>query len=275
MDNLGLRFLYDTFIGRFILRIIVSPWFSKIIGKYLCSPKSVNRIKNFVIDNNIDLDDYEEREYESFNDFFTRKLKSGARLVSYDSNDLISPCDGLVSAFKIHDGLVLSIKNSSYTIESLLQNEEISSHYDEGIALVFRLCPHNYHRYHYLDDCIKSRNFHIDGKLHTVRPIALARYPVFVENTREYSLLKTNNFGTVTQIEVGALLVSEIHNNHEYGEHKRGEEMGYFSYGGSTIVLLFQKDSIKIDEKYFETSKSEEIEVKYGEIIGKSNINNI
>jgi phosphatidylserine decarboxylase len=127
----------------------------------------------------------------------------------------------------------------------------------------------HYHRYCYIDDGKKGENVFIPGKLHTVRPIALRSVPVFTENCREYTLMDTENFGTVAQIEVGAMLVGKIANLHGSGHMTRGEEKGRFLYGGSTIVVLLQKDAVKLRDDLWEmTAKEEEVPVKMGECIG-------
>ena len=109
----------------------------------------------------------------------------------------------------------------------------------------------------------------VKGILHTVRPIAVNKYPVFAQNSREYSIIETENFGTVAQIEVGAMMIGKIKNHQKSGLIKRGEEKGMFLYGGSTIVVLVEKDKVKLPETYFyNTSKDIETRVLYGRKIG-------
>lgn len=270
-ESLGLKFLYGTSIGRVMLRPLVSKRLSVLVGKYMDSNKSTKMIPSFVKKNNINLDDYESKNYNSFNDFFTRKIKSELRPVEMDPKAFIAPCDGLLSAYHIEKGLVLPIKQSYYSINTLLRNNEIAKEYENGICLVFRLCVHHYHRYHYLDNVEKSENVHIDGIYHTVRPIALEKKAVFIENSREYTVMETENFGKVTQIEVGAMLVGKIDNYHGLGKHIRGEEKGKFLYGGSTIIVLVKEGAVDFPEELFKmTSNGIEKEVKFGEKLGAS-----
>ncbi len=273
-ETKSLRFLYNTWFGRIILRLLIARWVSKLCGLYLNSRLSKGRIKKFVKKNNIDLNEYYSDDFKCFNDCFCRRIKEELRPIDTDPSHLIAPCDGLLSAYKINEDTVLPIKGSSYTIAQLLKNEELAQRYQNGTCLVFRLCVNHYHRYAYIDSGTKNKNVFIKGKLHTVRPIALNRYPVFVQNCREYTVLQTENFGAVTQIEVGALLVGKIKNNHEEAAFKRGEEKGMFLYGGSTVVVLLEKDSAEINEEYFEATNQEiETPVKMGECIGiKTNI---
>lgn len=268
-NNKGtLNFLYNTALGRLILKPLCSRWLSKICGSFLSSRISKFLIAGFVKNNGIDLNDYESDNFVCFNDCFCRKIKKELRPIDQNPSHFISPCDGLLSAYNINEDTVLPIKQSRYTIKELLNNDEIADKYKDGICLVFRLCVNHYHRYCYLDNLKKSKNVFISGKLHTVRPIALERYPVFVQNCREYTVMHTQNFGTVTQIEVGALLVGKIKNLHNEGEFLKGEEKGMFLYGGSTIVVLLEKGTTKINPKYFENTKNEiETPVKMGEYL--------
>ncbi|MBQ8551104.1 MAG: phosphatidylserine decarboxylase [Clostridia bacterium] len=264
-----LGFLYESAVGRIVLRLLTARWISKLCGVYLDSRLSKWLIKRFVKANNINLDEYHSDGFTCFNDCFCRKIKAELRPVDTEKDHLIAPCDGLLSAYRINDGTVLPIKQSRYTVSSLLGENAIADKYKDGICLVFRLCVDHYHRYGYIDGGKKGENVFIKGRLHTVRPIALENYPVFIENCREYTVMETENFGTVTQVEVGALLVGKIKNLHEKHEFKRGEEKGMFLYGGSTVVVLLEKDAATIDEKYFSaTERYEETPVKFGEQIG-------
>ncbi|MBR4439305.1 MAG: phosphatidylserine decarboxylase, partial [Clostridia bacterium] len=159
------------------------------------------------------------------------------------------------------------VKQSSYTVASLLRNEELAKRYSDGICLVFRLCVDNYHRYCYFDSGSKNKNVFIPGFLHTVRPTALKSIPVFVENCREYTVLHTDNFGDAVQIEVGAMLVGKIDNYHEEHEFKRGEEKGRFLYGGSTVIVLLEKGVADVDSR-FDLGSGKEFPVVLGERIG-------
>ncbi len=264
------RFLYNTFIGRCLLKVLTMRFVSKSCGFLLDRKISKVLIKNFVKKNSINTSDYYLDNIDSFNDFFTRKIKEDKRPIDKNENAFISPCDGKLSAYCINKGLVLPVKQSEYTVTDLLNDEDLAQKYNDGICLVFRLAVDNYHRYIYLDDGDKKENIHIKGKLHTVRPIALRNHPVFIQNTREYTILNTQNFGEVTQIEVGALLVGKIKNHHEEYHFKRGEEKGLFLYGGSTIILLLEKDKVKIDDIYFENTKNNlETDVLMGQKIGR------
>lgn len=269
-ESASLRFLYGTAVGRLLLKCICGRWLSKLCGAFLDSKASKFLIKGFVENNGIDLSEYESDGFKCFNDCFTRKIKEGYRPFNGSANAFCSPCDGLLSAYRINEGTVLPVKQSKYTVRSLLGEADISEKFRGGICLVIRLCVDNYHRYAYIDDGTKEDNIYIKGKLHTVRPIALETLPVFVENCREWTLMHTENFGEVVQVEVGALLVGKISNRFGKSAFSKGEEKGMFLYGGSTVILLIEKNRIHIPEKYFEnTEKGIETPVKMGEKIGE------
>ena len=266
----SLDFFYRTFLGRLLLKIVISKPISDLGGLYMNSRFSKIKINRFIDKNDINTFEYDDKKYKSYNDFFTRKVISCKRPIMSNKNALISPCDGKVLAYTINDDLTLKIKDSYYSIDTLV-NESIMEEYKGGSALVFRLSTDNYHRYCYIDSGTKGKNYHIKGVFHTVQPISLKNYNFFKTNSREYKILNTNNFDKVIQVEVGALMVGRIKNNHEEYEYKKGEEKGYFEFGGSTIVLLFKKGVITLDNDILENSK-ENIEtiVKYGEKIGKN-----
>lgn len=269
-ESLGIRFLYHTLFGRFILKILTLRFVSVFVGFILTTRFSKLFIRPFVQKNAIRLEEYYQ-DFYSFNDFFSRRVREEFRPIATGHKTLISPSDGFVSAYEIQSGLVLPVKHSHYSVASLLQNEELASKYKDGVCLVLRLCVDHYHRYCYLDDGIKEKNISIPGRLHTVRPIALEQIPVFTENAREYSVLHTKHFGNVTEVEVGALFVGKINNFHEEYTFSKGEEKGTFLFGGSTIILLFEKGKVKFPKKFFEdTKKGKENLVKMGEKIGES-----
>ena len=265
-----LGFLYGNVGGRLLLKLLTARWISKAAGAFLSSRLSTPFIGRFVKNNHIDLDDYHADHFRSFNDCFCRKIKDGRRVIDTDPSHLIAPCDSFLTAYKVQDGTVLAIKQSYYTVSDLLGGAPVVEKYKDGICLVFRLCVDHYHRYSYLDDGTKGENVFIKGKLHTVRPIALEACPVFAQNCREYTVMETQNFGTVTQTEVGAMMVGKIQNHHGVHTFKRGEEKGMFLFGGSTVVLLLEKDTVVLDDAILKASEAgEETPVRLGQAIGK------
>lgn len=264
-----LNFFYDSFLGRILLKLFICKFISNLIGIYMNSELSIKKINKFIKDNNIDMSEYEDKKYTSYNDFFTRKIIVSKRPIDNKKNALIAPCDSKLLVYKINEDLTLKIKDSYYDINTLV-NKDIMNEYKDGYACIFRLSTDNYHRYCYIDSGIKEKNVYIKGVFHTVQPIALKHYNFFKTNSREYTILNTDNFGKVIDIDIGALGVGRIKNHHQKHRFIKGEEKGYFEFGGSTIVLLLKKDTIEIDKDILNNSKDNiETIVKYGERIGK------
>ena len=268
-ENKFICFLYGNMAGRLCLKLLTMPWISRQAGKVLDSRLSRPYISFFVKKHNIDLTEVENEEYETFNDFFKRSLLPGSRNIDLTAESLISPCDGLLSVYEIDEHNWIPAKYSRYRIEDLLENRELACTYRGGWCMVFRLRPSDYHRYCYIDNgYVKSRK-RIPGILHCIRPIAMEKYPVYVRNTREYTIIDTENFGQVIQMEIGALLVGKIQNNRYQGYVQRGLEKGYFEFGGSTIVILIQKEQACPELAIWMLSKlGQEVEVKMGQKIG-------
>ena len=226
----------------------------------MTSKYSLKKIDKFIKNNNINMDEYQEENYKSFNDFFIRKIKDDKRKVS---KGLFAIADSKLSVYKIDDNSSFKVKNSIYTIDELLQSD--GSSFKDGYALIFRLCVDDYHHYVYPDDGEVLSNKHINGVLHTVQPLAFKKYKVFSENDREVTFLNTKKYGEMAYIEVGAMMIGKIVNEN-VTKFKRGEEKGHFEFGGSTVILLFKKDQIKINKKIIENSKKEiETIVKLGD----------
>lgn len=270
-QNKLLEKLYGSIAGRMLLKILTAPIVSKAVGAFMDSSLSKPLIGRFVRANNIDTSQYIMTNINSYNDFFTRRIKSGKRRIDLNPAHLISPCDSKLSAYVIGKDSTFLIKNSPYKIADLLCSERLARRYIGGYCLIFRLEVDDYHRYCYIDSGNKSKNLYIRGELHTVNPIALEHYNIYKRNCREYTLLHTENFGTAVQVEVGAMLVGKIQNYHGKYHFTRGEEKGKFLFGGSTIVLLLEADRAILDEDILKnTADGFETVVKYGEKIGTS-----
>lgn len=269
--NKGLSFLYNTYLGRIILKPLVkNKTFSNIVASFMNSKLSKIIIKSFIKKHNINMDEFIKEKYNCFNDFFIRKVKKEKRPIDKDKKSFISPCDSKLTCYKITKDLVFNVKNSTYSVSSITNDDNISAYFKDGYALVFRLSPEDYHRYIFLDDGKIINNYKINGKYHSVNPIVYKNFKVFKENTRECTLIKTKNFNDIMYIEVGALLVGKINNIKKRGSFKKGEEKGYFMYGGSTIVVLVRKNTIKLNKKIINNSSNNiETSVKCGEKIGE------
>lgn len=270
-QNRLLSFLYNTAIGRAIVSILIKPWVSNTAGHIMDSRISCIAIKPFLKRSHIDMNEYEQREFRSFNDFFTRQIQEGMRPVDMTPTHLVSPCDCKLSVYSISEDLTVQIKGTEYTMETLLRDRALAAQYIGGIFLLFRLTKEDYHRYCYIDDGVKSENIHIPGVYHTVNPVAGEYFPVYRENTREYSILKSEHFGSILMMEVGATMVGRIVNYQGAGKVCRGQEKGRFEFGGSTVILCLQKGAAVIDGDLIENTRNGiETVVNLGEKIGSA-----
>lgn len=270
-QNILLKKLYGTVCGRVILKALTAPAVSKVAGAFMDSRLSVPLIKRFIKSSGIDTSQYVMKKFRSYNEFFTRRVKRGMRPIDRMPSHFISPCDSKLTVYKIGKSSVFCIKGSRYRVSDLIKNDFLAKRYEGGYCMIFRLEVDDYHRYCYIDSGTKTENTFINGELHTVNPIALEHYNIYKRNCREYTVLHTENFGDVVQVEVGAMMVGRIVNRHGAAEVVRGEEKGKFEFGGSTIVLLVQEDMIRIDDDILRNS-AENIEtvVKYGEKVAAS-----
>jgi len=263
---------YDSSIGRGLMKFLSLPIFSRCAEKILSSRLSAGFIGGFAEKNGIDMFDYEQKEYVSFNDFFTRRIKPGRRWVNDNSGVLVSPADGKVSAYETTNSNIFVVKNSVYSVESLLRDKKLAGKYMGGYAVIIRLSVDDYHRYIYPAGGVKSHDRHIKGFLHTVNPVVNRYLPVYKENSRSYCMLRTERFGDVIQMEVGALLVGKITNKQPQGKVRvhKGEEKGYFEFGGSTIILLLEKDKAQVCPDLLKnTSEGYETKVRQGEALAE------
>ena len=266
---------YESPIGKGITELIAKrKIFSKLYGKYCDTKLSSKKIPAFVDEFNIDMNLAKKdiKDFTSFNDFFTRELISEARPITNDPDILISPGDGRLTAYENIDlDNIVQIKGLTYSLRELVKDDSIASKYENGTCIILRLCPTDYHRFHFVDSGTIGPNHAIKGSYYSVNPIALKNIPkLFCENKREWSILRSDNFGDVLTIEVGATCVGSIIQTYSPNSKvNRGEEKGYFKFGGSTTILFLKKGVAKIDEDIIQQTKlGFECAVKLGEHIG-------
>lgn len=267
-----LRLLYGNRAGRKVLGWLIRPEVSKLVGRFMDTGLSRIMINPFIKKNDIDISVCQKNEFDSYNDFFKRKLVPGTRVVDMTDEGFVSPCDSRLTVYDIEDTerQTFNIKDSEYTVASLLRDKKLARHYRGGKLWLFRLCVDDYHRYIYNVSGKQSDVRRIEGLYHTVNPIASEYYDIYKENTREYCLIRTEDAGTVVDMEVGALLVGRIVNRYvDSTDVRRGEEKGYFEFGGSTIILLIQKDKVAPLDRIVENSRKDiETRVRQGELVG-------
>ena len=267
-----LTLLYGNLIGRCFVKILTMPWISKLGGAVLSTGLSALAIPSFIRNNQIDMSQFEDVKYRNYNEFFMRKIKPEARVVDMDENHLISPCDCKLTVLPVEKDGRFMIKQTSYTLQSLLKDEKEAEHYLGGTLCIFRLTVDDYHRYCYIDDAEVIRKAQIPGILHTVNPIANDVYPIYKENTREYCVLFNKKLKRHLMMEVGALMVGKIVNHPTDSQVRRAQEKGHFMFGGSTVIMVFEKGAVNIDKDILENSENDiETVVRYGMKIGEIN----
>ena len=271
-----IKWSYESPIGKNLTELLIKKkLFSKLYGNYCDTTLSKKKIPKFIKDFNIDMNITSNNleDFNSFNDFFVRKLKEEARPISKDNNILISPGDGRLFAYeKISIDKLIQVKGIHYSLSELIGDDEIAKEYEGGTCLVLRLCPTDYHRFHFIDNGIPLENHFIKGNYYSVNPIALERIPkLYCQNKREWSVFKSENFGDMLHIEVGAACVGTIIQSYTPNTKViKGQEKGYFKFGGSTTIILLKKDTVKIDEDIItQTNLGFETMVLMGESIGK------
>jgi len=263
MNISPMRVFYGSMGGRLALKLMLKAGLPRLMASYLHSPKSKVLVPIFIRQHGICMDEFKGQKYCSFADFFARSKPRP--IVDRTPMHFLSPCDGWVSTFDIKPDSSFEIKGSSYRLCDLLEDEALAAEYKDGLCLVFRLASDDYHRYAYIDSGYVHAGHYIEGQLHSVQPIACEKYPVFRLNRRCWTLMDTDNFGPVVQVEIGALAVGGIVNEHENTYVQKGEEKGHFELCGSTIVALLKKDRLTLRPALkAQHNKETEVRVKQG-----------
>lgn len=268
-----LRFLYDSKLGsKAVLPLAKRKWLSRWYGRKMNRARSTRRIADFVREMNIDMSEAEKNlsEFRSFNEFFYRKLKPGSRPIA---DGLVSPGDGKILAFEnVAAAGKFFVKGSSFTLTSFFRDAQLAEKYAAYSMAILRLAPNDYHRYHFPYGGVPSDSKKIKGHLLSVSPIALAKNftRVFLENKREICVLKTERDDVVI-CPVGATMVGSIHSTYQPEVAvERGEEMGYFSFGGSTVVVLFSPRQFRFNQDLLKnTGNGYETYLRMGEQIAE------
>ncbi len=271
-----LRWLYWTRSGRVCAPgLFVPGLISTLLGWWQKSRWSRRDIRRFAALHGVNLDEMADppAQLDSFNAFFTRRLKPGVRSFAAEPDVLCSPADGRALVFPcLNDGMDFPVKGARVTPAELLNDRELAAAYDRGAALVVRLAPVDYHRFHFIDDALARPSRDIAGRRDSVNPIAQRRVPtVFARNKRSVTPLETTGFGPVVQVEIGAFGVASIVQTYSAGPVARGQEKGYFQFGGSALVLLFRQDTIVFDKDLeVDSAAGLETRVRTGEQLGRA-----
>jgi phosphatidylserine decarboxylase len=255
-----LKFLYGNTFGKLIvLPIAKQKAITKRYGRMMSSRKSVERIPDFVSSLNIDMSESKKSvgEFQTFNEFFYRELKPEARKIG---EGLVSPGDGRVLAFeKISEVNSFFVKGKKFTLKEFLKDDVLFKKHENSSMIIVRLAPNDYHRYHFPFTGKASASKRIDGAYYSVSPIALQSNftKVFCKNKKEICTLTTETHGEILVIPVGATMVGSLNSTYQPNTIvQKGQEMGYFAFGGSTVVLLFDAKHFKIDEDLILNTKN-------------------
>jgi len=233
--------------------------FSRLFGYLQKLPRSRKNIKPFIEAYQIDVSEFADPvdSFASFDDFFIRKLKKECRPIDARSNVVVAPVDG---RYLVINNITLSdrfyVKGQRFNLRSFLNGSQLAQKYHEGAMVIARLNPTDYHRFHFPVAGVPKSSQLIQGPLFSVNPFALSkRFSILWENKRMVTMIQTAAFGDVCMVEIGATCVGSIHQTFSPNRpvHK-GDEKGYFSFGGSCVVLLFEKDRIVFDADLMENS---------------------
>ncbi len=277
-----LEVLYGNGILSKCFSFFLRPLFAKvsflshIYGAIQKSRLSRCKVKPFIRTFELDTSEFLDSvdSFNSFNDFFIRRLKPECRPMAAAENVAVLPADARYLVFQnIDTADGFWVKGKKFSLSSLLQNGELAARYAGGAMVIARLCPTDYHRFHFPFRCIPGKPELINGPLYSVNPIALKRNIEYLtENKRVITELQTEKFGTVLYIDVGATYVGSIHQTYVPGKsYAKGDEKGYFSFGGSSLILLFEPGKIIFDQDLIDTSaKKMEVRGLLGQSLGIS-----
>lgn len=257
-----MKFLYENPCGKFLLWTLVKrKFFSKIFGFWADSKISKKSADEFIKNHKMNADEFllPPDSYKCFNDFFTRELKAGARPLPEEKNALITPSDGRHLAIQnISACDSFYAKNQRFNLEKFLNSKELAQTFEGGAMLISRLSPLDYHRYHFpFSGRIISRK-DINGALFSVSPIALRKHlEYFFENKRTLTLAELQNGKTCAITEIGATNVGSIIQLKNVGDtFTQGECKGYFKFGGSCLITIFPKDTVRFNDDILNLSKN-------------------
>jgi len=262
-----LRFAYGNPLGRAAVWLLARrAWFSQWYGRKMTKRDSALEIIPFITKYNLDVDEFLKSpfDYKTFNEFFYRALKPSARPITPGAEFAVFPADGRHLAFQnvdTTDGFY--VKGMKFSLAELLGEAALpedqrvqSKKFAGGAMLISRLCPVDYHRFHFPVGGTPGEASLINGWLYSVSPVALRRnIHYLIENKRELTLIQAPGFGEVAMLEVGATNVGSIVQSYTFGRDvAKGEEKGLFSFGGSCVITLFQPDRIRFDADLLEQS---------------------
>ena len=271
-----LRFSYQSTLGKIGLwGMVKRKWFSSWYGSRMDASASRNKIFPFVEKYNLDQSEFLDppETFKTFNEFFYRKLKPNARPIDTGKKSIIFPADGRHLLIpNLSEVKHIYAKGQKFCLESLLGCPVLANQWQNGAMLISRLCPVDYHRFHFPTSGHLSTTTLIDGSLFSVNPIALRqKISIFWQNKRYLSVLDNKYVGKIAQLLVGATCVGSVHqtSNDDCLVHKGGE-YGYFSFGGSCVITIYPKNRVTFRKELVEKSvEGVESYFKFGDKLGQ------
>jgi phosphatidylserine decarboxylase len=266
-----LRWTYGHPAGALALWALVKrPIFSAWYGRRMSTSASAARVRPFIERYGLDAADFAKapESYRSFNEFFYRKLKSEARPVDADANSVVFPADGRHLGFQRASEIEgVFVKGQKFDFPTLLGDTALAARYADGALVLSRLCPVDYHRFHFPLAGVPGVARLIGGPLFSVSPIALRKRLAYLwTNKRTITKLETRNAGTVLLLEIGATCVGTIGQTYKPGElADKGAEKGFFAFGGSSTLTLFEPGAVTLEADLTEqSSRQTELFAKVG-----------
>lgn len=272
----SLRWTYGTTAGKVALHALVKRIaFSKFYGWWMDRPSSRNRIGPFIETYGLDASEFAENpeSFQSFNEFFARKLRKDARPIDPDPARVVFPADGRHLCIPdLADHVGLFVKGEMFDLAALIGDQELAEPYRNGSLLMSRLCPTDYHRFHFPVAGTPGPSRLLPGPLFSVNPLALRQnIEILATNKRVVTRIDTEDCGTVLMCEIGATCVGGIVQTYRPGERiKKGDEKGYFRFGGSSTILIFEPGRVVFDEDLREQSAMHrELYARMGDSVGR------
>jgi phosphatidylserine decarboxylase len=272
-----LNWLYNSRSGGSIGRLLTgSRCASRLYGWLQRQRWTRRRIGSFVREMGIDMSESRRgiTEFSSFSDFFTREIDLSRRPLCPASGVCVAPADGKALAYATLDaGATFRIKRAAFSLGGLLGDSRAATEFEGGAMVVIRLALSDYHHFHFPDSGVPAAPLPRGGRYEAGGPYAQRTIvPFFGENYRMVTRFESDHFGPMAMVEVGALTVGSIRQRFLPGVPvAKGERKGYFELGGSTVVLLFRRGAIHLDNDIVNLTASEiETSVRMGDSLGRS-----
>ena len=264
-----IEWLYKAETGKALSAIITKAPLSQLYGALQDSKLSQRKVAPFIKNFHINMDDFLPQEgrseaspYANFNQFFIRRFKPGKRPFIHEPTEMGAFAEARYFGYEtVHDDETVPVKGMHLKPHALLDNKKWKDVFHDGPMLLARLCPVDYHRFHFPDEGKILDDYRIKGLFHSVNPLALkSKENILITNERHVSILETTNFGKLAYVEVGAMMVGKIIQSKPLSAGRsfhRGEEKGYFLFGGSTVVVIGEKGKWKPSQDIIDNTKNQ------------------